>query len=188
MNNYLKKIKSKKRNAAILLGLVISCVIGLLMMVWSIASDSIIIYTVGLFLTAAAAVASVIIAFIAGGSSAKKVQRRIEALQPTSPNAFENIKLEKVSPEVYIGEDWLAYQKGFDYRFWTKEIIADAKISQQKQSSKQSSTNGVLDIYTKGVPTPEEMPISEANQLQAALTRWLAPAMQEEPAPVSSVQ
>ena len=171
MNNYLKKIKSKKRNAAILLGLVISCVIGLLMMVWSIASDSIIIYTVGLFLTAAAAVASVIIAFIAGGSSAKKVQRRIEALQPTSPNAFENIKLEKVSPEVYIGEDWLAYQKGFDYRFWTKEIIADAKISQQKQSS----SDGVLDIYTKGVPTPEEMPVSEAGQLQAALSQWLAP-------------
>ena len=185
MNNYLKKIKSKKRNAAILLGLVISCVIGLLMMVLSLASDNFIIYTVGLFVTAAAAIAALIIALIVAANKNGKIERRIEALQTTSPNAFDNIKFEKVSPEVYIGEDWLAYQKGFDYRFWTREVIADAKISQNKQSS----SDGVLDIYTKGTPEPEEMPVSEAGQLQTALTQWLAPQTPvAEPAAVSAVQ
>ena len=75
----------------------------------------------------------------------------------------------RVSDEVLLGEDWLVHHSGFDYRLWTREIIAKAEVEQKKLSS----DDGILKIYTKGHSVPEELPVTSAGKVNSIVTAWL---------------
>ena len=168
--SYLKKIASVNRVNGILVGIIIGCLVGLALMAAVLVSGNYSSFmTLSLVVWGAVMITSILVNLFIANSRTRGVSRRIQALETTTNSRFENIHFRKVSDEVLLGEDWLVHHNGFDYRLWTREIIAKAEVEQKKLSS----DDGILKIYTKGHSVPEELPVTSAGKVNSIVTAWL---------------
>ncbi|MBR3364126.1 MAG: hypothetical protein IKG53_04560 [Solobacterium sp.] len=168
--SYLKKIASVNRVNGILVGIIIGCLVGLALMAAVLVSGNYSSFmTLSLVVWGAVMITSILVNLFIANSRTRGVSRRIQALETTTNSRFENIHFRKVSDEVLLGEDWLVHHSGFDYRLWTREIIAKAEVEQKKLSS----DDGILKIYTKGHSVPEELPVTSAGKVNSIVTAWL---------------
>lgn len=168
--SYLKKIASVNRVNGILVGIIIGCLVGLALMAAVLVSGNYSSFmTLSLAVWGAVMITSILVNLFIANSRTRGVSRRIQALETTTNSRFENIHFRKVSDEVLLGEDWLVHHSGFDYRLWTREIIAKAEVEQKKLSS----DDGILKIYTKGHSVPEELPVTSAGKVNSIVTAWL---------------
>lgn len=168
--SYLTKIQKVNRLNGILTGIIIGCLVGLALMAAVLVSGNYSSFlTVALAVWGTVMIVSVLVNLFIANSRTRGVSRRIQALETTTSSRFENIHFRKVSEEVLLGEDWLIHHSGFDYRLWTREIIAKTEVEQKKLSS----DDGILKIYTKGHPVPEELPVTSAGKVNSIVTAWL---------------
>ncbi len=168
--SYLKKIASVNRVNGFLVGIIIGCLVGLALMAAVLVSGNYSSFmTLSLVVWGAVMITSILVNLFIANSRTRGVSRRIQALETTTNSRFENTHFRKVSDEVLLGEDWLVHHSGFDYRLWTREIIAKAEVEQKKLSS----DDGILKIYTKGHSVPEELPVTSAGKVNSIVTAWL---------------
>lgn len=167
---YLKKIESVNRTDAILKGLMISAAAGAVLMgMVMLAGTPQPMLLVALAVLAVFALAAVIVSVLVASNQNKTMQKRVTALEPTAAVPFEQAQFTNVSDEVLTGNDWLVGRRGTNYSFWTKEIVSRIEVRQQKESSDK----GVLEVYIKGSPNPEQLPVTSAAEVRNRLQNWL---------------
>ena len=167
---YLKKIESVNRTDAILKGLMISAAAGAVLMgMVMLAGTPKPMLMVALAVLAVFALAAVLVGVLVASNQNKTMQKRVAALEPTASVPFEQAQFAGVSDEVLLGNDWLVGRKGTNYSFWTREIISRIEVRQQKESSDK----GVLEVYIKGSPNPEQLPVTAAQEVRTQLQSWL---------------
>ena len=167
---YLKKIENVNRTDWILKGLMIAAAAGAVQMgLVMLAGTPKSMLMVALAVLAVLTLAAVLVGVLAASSQNKTMQKRIAALEPTASVPFEHAQFANVSDEVLLGNDWLVVRKGTKYSFWTREIVSRIEVRQQKESSDK----GILEVYIKGSPNPEQMPVTSAQIVRTQLQNWL---------------
>ena len=167
---YLKKIENVNRTDWILKGLMIAAAAGAVQMgLVMLAGTPKPMLMVALAVLAVLTLAAVLVGVLAASSQNKTMQKRIAALEPTASVPFEQAQFANVSDEVLLGNDWLVVRKGTKYSFWTREIVSRIEVRQQKESSDK----GILEVYIKGSPNPEQMPVTSAQIVRTQLQNWL---------------
>ncbi len=168
---YLKKIENVNRTDWILKGLMIAAAAGAVQMgLVMLAGTPKSMLMVALAVLAVLTLAAVLVGVLAASSQNKTMQKRIAALEPTASVPFEQAQFANVSDEVLLGNDWLVVRKGTKYSFWTREIVSRIEVRQQKESSDK----GILEVYIKGSPNPEQMPVTSAQIVRTQLQNWLS--------------
>lgn len=169
--SYLKKIESINRLNGILTGIIIGCIVGILLMaavLWM--GDNSSFLTLSLVIWGSVMVTSILVNLFIASSRSRGVRRRIASLETTVSQPFEKTSFRRVSDEVLLGGDWLVCHNGYDYRFWTREIVSRIEVRQQKQSSDK----GILEIHVKGYQVVEEVPVTSAEKVRNVLNAWLS--------------
>lgn len=168
---YLKKIENVNRTDWIMKGLMIAAAAGAVQMgLVMLAGTPKSMLMVALAVLAVLTLAAVLVGVLAASSQNKTMQKRIAALEPTASVPFEQAQFANVSDEVLLGNDWLVVRKGTKYSFWTREIVSRIEVRQQKESSDK----GILEVYIKGSPNPEQMPVTSAQIVRTQLQNWLS--------------
>lgn len=168
--SYLNKIESVNRLNGILTGIIIGCAVGIALMaavLWM--GDNTSFMKLSLVIWGASMITAVLVNLFIASSRSRGVRRRIASLEKTVPVPFEETSFRRVSDEVLLGGDWLVCHNGYDYRFWTREIISRIEVRQQKQSSDK----GILEIHVKGYQIVEEVPVTSAEKVRNILNAWL---------------
>ena len=102
--------------------------------------------------------------FIFGSLRYKNVEKRINALEevsgPIDSDLFEHIAL-----EMSVGDRWLVYHKGLDWRFWTKNTIGSVEQAGENMIS-------IADINSNG---KSRMRVSTNLNIVDVINNWIQP-------------
>ena len=172
MNQYVKKIRKNIYLHGIFLGLGWGALLATVVLGVQYLARLTMFYNVGirigLYLIAGGALLGLLLSI----SPSNRVKKRVTSLERMTTKTLDDDHFQELGKELALGDEWLVYHRGLDYRFWTKDTMGIA--------TKLSGNN--LEITDKNGRERSRIRVKSSLDLEDVLNDWANPkTMATEP-------